>query len=168
MDFRYFSTPPLFCAWLPFFQFLSYFFFLFLSDHITHAIMRYSSTSRDDSLIKSRALIIPWDEERIHILNARWTRGRFWRERKKNLWCCVRGFLMRIMISRQIIIRYKMKKRLLLRKEWRGRERTNTSAMFVRRCFDIHPVWPNTCVRIRKRNRTNAMFARRGIVTLKV
>ena len=51
-----------------FFQFL-YFFFLFLSDHISHA-MRYSSTSRD-SLLQSRALIIPWDEERIHILNAR-------------------------------------------------------------------------------------------------
>ena len=46
-------------------------FFLFLSDHITHAIMRYSSTSRDDSLIKSRALIIPWDEERIHIRKER-------------------------------------------------------------------------------------------------
>ena len=37
--------------------------------------------------------------------------------------------------------------------------------MFARRCFDIHPVWPDTCVRTRTRNRTNAMCARSVLVT---
>ena len=39
------------------------------------------------------------------------------------------------------------------------RKRGGTSATCARRCFDIHPVWPDTCVRIRTRNRMNAMFA---------
>ena len=51
------------------------------------------------------------------------------------------------------------KKNLLLGKDRRERER-NTSAMFARRCFDIHPCWPVTCVLTRTRDRTNVMCAR--------
>ena len=63
------------------------------------------------------------------------------------------------MISRRIIIRYKKKKRLLIRKERRGRER-NTSAMFAGRCLIDDHFWIGTSVFTRTRNRTSAMCAR--------
>ena len=62
------------------------------------------------------------------------------------------------MISRRNIIRYKKKKRLLLRKERRGRER-NTSAMFAGRCLIDDQIWIDTCVRTRTRDRMNVMCA---------
>ena len=53
----------------------------------------------------------------------------------------------------------------LLGKDRRERER-NTSAMFARRCFDIHPSWPVTCVLTRTRDRTNVMCARSVLLHL--
>merc|ERR1712167_560461 len=44
------------------------------------------------------------------------------------------------------------KKKLLLGKDRRERERNNTSAMFARRCLLAHPSWPHICVFTRKRN----------------
>ena len=58
------------------------------------------------------------------------------------------------------------KEEMTVRKGVRERERTNV--MCVRRCFDIHPNWPNTCVRTRKRNRTNAKCARSVLLELVV
>ena len=47
------------------------------------------------------------------------------------------------------------------------RKRGHTSAMFARRCFDVHPIWPDTSVRTRARNRMSVMCARRVFVKLK-
>ena len=57
------------------------------------------------------------------------------------------------------------KKRLLLGKDRRERER-NTSAMFARRCLEVHPNWPYTCVLTRTRNRTSVMCARSVLLDL--
>ena len=44
----------------------------------------------------------------------------------------------------------------------------NTSAMFARRCFLVHPNWPYICVRTRTRNRLNVMFVIKLLVNLVV
>ena len=59
------------------------------------------------------------------------------------------------------------KEKRLFRRRREGREREgNTSAMFARRCLDIHPSWSNTCVLTRTRNRTNVKCARSVLVML--
>ena len=48
------------------------------------------------------------------------------------------------------------------------RKRGNTSAMFARRCFLVHPNWPYICVRTRTRNRLSVMFVIKLLVNLVV
>ena len=40
--------------------------------------------------------------------------------------------------------------------------------MFARRCLEVHPIWSNTCVFTRTRNRMNVMCARNVLVNLVV